>query len=151
MDDFEISTLGQSDEMPATLLYSERPLNVSPELAAIIGLNETIVLQQIRYWLKYSNHEHDGRRWIYNTYAEWKVQFPFWSERTLQRTVAKLVEMGLVIVHRYNENNWDRTNWYTIDYKTYKQLEADRYKVRLQGEDQKNLIAAKRRTRKRKG
>ena len=40
--------------MPPTshrLLIDEPPLMVLPSLAAVIGLNEAIMLQQIHYWL----------------------------------------------------------------------------------------------------
>ena len=53
------------------LLISEQPLQVLPGLAAKIGLNEAIFLQQLHYWLVKSKHEHDELRWVYNTYEEW--------------------------------------------------------------------------------
>jgi hypothetical protein len=63
------------------LLLNEYPLIVLPELAVKIGLNESIVLQQIHYWLiQHEKQEidfHDGRYWVYNSYPEWNKQFPF--------------------------------------------------------------------------
>jgi len=62
--------------LPATpLLIDEEPLLVPPRLAAAIGLNEAIVLQQIRYWLgdKRRPKIRDGRRWVYNTYPQWQT------------------------------------------------------------------------------
>lgn len=85
MDDFESSKL----------LIDEEPLQVLPGLAAVIGLNEAMVVQQLHYWLRRSKHEHDGRKWIYNTLGEWQVQFPFWNEATLQRTMKSLVALKL--------------------------------------------------------
>ena len=35
-------------------LYNEPPLTVSPSLAAAVGLNEAIVLQQVHYWTQNS-------------------------------------------------------------------------------------------------
>jgi DNA-binding PadR family transcriptional regulator len=67
-----------------------------PKLAAAIGLNEAIVLQQL-YWLarqEKNGIERNGRRWIYNTYPEWrKTYFPFWSEDTIMRIFNRLEEM----------------------------------------------------------
>lgn len=91
-------------------------------MAAVVGLNEAIVLQQLQYWLDDSIHEHDGRRWIYNTYAEWQAQFPFWSEKTIQRAMKNLIERGLVVMHRFNKQDWDRTNWYAIEYSEVNRL-----------------------------
>jgi len=65
------------------LLLNEEPLIVLPSLAAHIGLQESIFLQQLHYWLNRSDHERDGHKWVYNSYKEWQKQFPFWSERQL--------------------------------------------------------------------
>lgn len=100
----------------SSLLIDCQPLQVLPSLAKAIGLNEAIFLQQLHYWLGRSKHEHDGRVWVYNTYEEWQAQFPFWSLDTMQRIAKKLVKSGLLVVHQFNKQNWDRRNWYSIDY-----------------------------------
>lgn len=69
-----------------------------PTLATIIGLNESIVLQQVHYWLKIKEKSQqdyiDGRYWVYNTYKQWQEQFPFFSLRTLRRTFSSLEKKG---------------------------------------------------------
>ncbi len=99
------------------LLIHEEPLQVLPSLAAKIGLNEAIMLQQIHYWLRKSKNVRDGKPWIYNTYAEWEKQFPWWSNRTIKRIVDKLRSDGLIeTTSKYNKLNIDQTLWYTINY-----------------------------------
>ena len=109
------------------LLINENPLMVLPSLAAHIGLNEAIVLQQIHYWI--SNPalkcEHGGRKWVYNTVADWKRQLPFFSERTCKRVLASLREMGLVEAENLNRNTFDRTLYYTINYEALQQIEDE--------------------------
>jgi hypothetical protein len=39
------------------LLINESPIMIIPSLAAKIGLNEAVVLQQIHYWLGISKHK----------------------------------------------------------------------------------------------
>ena len=39
------------------LLIQDRPIMILPTLAIKIGLNESIILQQIHYWLLTSKHE----------------------------------------------------------------------------------------------
>lgn len=97
-------------------LINEPPLVLSPTLAALIGLNEAIVLQQMQYWLNKSDKVKDGRTWIYNTYEEWCEQFPFWSKATIKRTILNLESNGFVISANYNKSKFDKTKWYTIDY-----------------------------------
>ena len=98
------------------LLIDDYPILVLPKLAAEIGLNEAIVLQQMHYWLKKSNHNYDGRRWIYNSYKEWEQHFPFWSNATIRRTISSLEKQELLFIGNYNKAGFDNTKWYSIDY-----------------------------------
>lgn len=98
------------------LLLDEHPLLVLPNLAKAVGLNESIVIQQVHYWLQKSKHFHDGCFWIYNSYEKWQEQFPFWSERTLRTIISNLEKSGLLISSNYNRLSIDRTKWYTIAY-----------------------------------
>lgn len=109
--------------MATRLLMDEEPLVILPSLAATIGLNESIVLQQLHYWLERSNHIHEGYKWVYNTYEEWQEQFPFWSISTIRRIINKLEEKGLIIVSNFNKSKIDKTKWYRIDYEKLTQLE----------------------------
>jgi len=106
------------------LLLDEKPLIILPELATKIGLNEAIVLQQINYWLVDSNHIYEGRRWVYNTYAEWQKQLPFWSINTIRRAIAKLETTNLVISGNFNKMKLDNTKWYTINFEELEKLEV---------------------------
>lgn len=100
----------------ANLLLNEYPLLVMPSLAVKIGLNESIVLQQLHYWLQKSPHQREGRRWVYNSYKDWQEQLPFWSDTTIKRAILKLEKMGLVISGNFNKLPIDKTKWYSIDY-----------------------------------
>ncbi len=104
------------------LLINEPPLQVLPSLAKAIGLNEAIALQQLHYWLEKSTHIHDGRRWVYNTAADWQEQLPFWSEPTTRRVFNSLRKMGLVLTGNYNAKGFDKTLWYSIDYVALREI-----------------------------
>ncbi|POA05618.1 conserved phage C-terminal domain-containing protein [Staphylococcus caprae] len=106
----------------SNLLIDDYPILVLPKLATEIGLNEAIVLQQMHYWLNNSNHKHDGKRWIYNSYPKWIEQFPFWSESTIKRTITSLEKQKLIFVGNYNKAGFDRTKWYSINYDTLNKL-----------------------------
>lgn len=105
------------------LLMGEKPLLVIPALAVKVGLNEALVLQQIHYCVKSSTHVIEGRRWIYNIYKEWQLQFPFWSESTIKRTFHSLEKQGLIVSGNWNHSKMDKTKWYTIDYECVEELE----------------------------
>ncbi|OCG12654.1 hypothetical protein [Gilliamella apicola] len=97
-------------------LFNENPVVIDRELATVIGLNEAIILQQMQYWIKKSTHEIDDKTWIYNSVSQWKEQFPFWSESTIDRTIRSLDKLGLLFIGNYNRDRRDRTKWYSINY-----------------------------------
>lgn len=82
-------------------ILDSRPLVLSAELATKIGLNEAIFLQQLTFWLKRTKN---GKNYVYKTYEEWKKEFPFWSESTIKRAVAKLKKMELIKTQRINQS-----------------------------------------------
>lgn len=103
-----------------SLLFKFRPLVVNPQLAERIGLNEAIVLQQLKYWLSETGAgvEHAGRRWIYNSVEQWQQQFPFWSVDTVKRALKSLQNQGIVLVEQLAKSRHDHTNHYAINYES---------------------------------
>jgi hypothetical protein len=108
------------------LLLDEQPLVVLPQLAKLIGLNEAIIVQQIHYWneinKKNNNNFRDGYHWTFNSYQQWIEQFPFWSEKTIKRTITGLENIGIIVSGNYNKMKIDRTKWYRIDEKMLEKL-----------------------------
>lgn len=108
------------------LLFDTYPLIVDPNLAAITGLNEAIILQQLHYWLEINSRDkrncRDGFYWTYNTYEKWQKQFPFWSVRTIRRIISNLEKQGLVVAGNYNRLKIDRTKWYRLNYEKLESL-----------------------------
>ena len=98
-------------------LFNENPLVIDRELATVIGLNEAIILQQMQYWIKKSEHSYDNKTWIYNSVSQWKKQFPFFSESTIGRTIKSLEEKDFLFIGNFNKDKRDRTRWYSINYK----------------------------------
>lgn len=96
-------------------LLNEYPLIVLPSLATKIGLNNAIVLQQIHYWLQKSKTDY-----VYNTYEGWQENFPFWSTKTIQRTITELENQGILV--SYQDASTDRKKYYKIDYYVLEQI-----------------------------
>ncbi|HDR4494281.1 TPA: hypothetical protein QCQ12_003115 [Bacillus cereus biovar anthracis] len=100
----------------SNLLMDSNTILLKPMLAVKIGINEAIVVQQVHYWLERSNHNYDGKKWVFNSLDKWCEQFPFWSKRTLERIFKKLEDENILIVGNYNKLSFDRTKWYSINY-----------------------------------
>lgn len=97
-------------------LINEDPIFFLPTLAVGIGLNEAILLQKIHGWLQCTPKDRSGRNWIYNSYRSWHEQLPFMSESTIKRAIKNLIDEGIVLTENFNENSFDKTLWYSIDY-----------------------------------
>lgn len=105
-----------------------KTLIVNTDLALVLGdLNEAIVLNQLNYWLEINKKADknfiDDRYWVYNSYSDWKANdFPYWSEKTIQRAFTRLESKGIVISANYNKLAIDKTKWYTINTRKLQEL-----------------------------
>lgn len=102
--------------MDTNLLLNESPLVIIPSLAVMIGRNESIVLQQVHYWLKRSKHIKLNRKWVYLTYDQFVEQIPFLSKSTIRRAIKKLEDKGYLLSDNFNRLKIDKTKWYSINY-----------------------------------
>src|SRR5690606_4415244 len=105
------------------LLVNDYAFMVQPSLAAEIGLNEAILLQQIHYWLQTYSTVKNGRKWVYNTYEEWQKQIQFCSVGTIKRAMRSLEKQGFIITDTFNKHRMDQTKWYTINYDKIREFE----------------------------
>lgn len=103
--------------MPGSLLLDEPTIPVLPSLAKAVGLNEAIVIQQLHFLAKSprSGKVINGHKWIYNTYAEWREYFPWWSERTIERIFKELEEVKQFVVSCQPEGRVSRRKYYRLN------------------------------------
>lgn len=105
-----------------------KTLIINTDLALVLGdLNEAIVLNQLNYWIEINKKAEknlvDGKYWVYNSYSDWRINnFPYWSEKTIQRTFTRLENKGVVLSANYNKLAIDKTKWYTIDTEKLQEL-----------------------------
>lgn len=101
------------------MLFVERPLVVNPRLAVEIGLNEAIVLQQIKYWTERSEFKKDASTWVFKTTEDWEEEFPFWSKPTIRRVLKSLEEKGLILTQKLHghffKQSSNQTLWYALN------------------------------------
>jgi len=110
------------------LLLAEPPLVILVELAVRVGLDEAIVMQQLRYWLADERKPpiRDGQRWVCPRDIDFFAPMTHRSVAILEKVLRRLEQAGLVRASdRYNAMPGDRTKWYTLDFEAIEQLAAD--------------------------
>lgn len=121
--------MNETYQSQSSLLIDEPPMLMLPSLAKVLkSADKAIIVQQIHYWLQIKRKAKDTRSfkedrwWVYNSFREWHKQFIWISERTIQRHFKDLVAQGIIIVGNFNNQNYDRTNWYTLSYERLNEL-----------------------------
>ena len=97
---------------------------ITPTIATFIGQNESILLNQILYWISKCGRKIAGQegKWIYNSLAKWHKQFSYWSMYKLRKTIKSLEDLSLIKSIKVNAKRWNHTKWYTINYSEYSKL-----------------------------
>lgn len=89
---------------------------IIPELAVEIGLNESIMLMQISFWINGSNNIREGVYWTYHSIREMhKNYFPYWSIATIHRTIVNLKDQGYILTGEFNKRKNDHTQWFALE------------------------------------
>lgn len=107
------------------LLEQDKCLVLQPELAKLVGRSAALLFQQIHYWISSQTVEgthYDGKKWIYNTYEQWTADLRTISKTTINRSIRKLKDMGLIAVAQFWARRGNRTNHYTINYERLDEL-----------------------------
>lgn len=85
-------------------LIPERPLVISPSLAATIGLEEAILLQVLNdVALLGKGQQQQGRRWFTITANELQPLLPFWQYPQVCRISQSLADKGIILIN--NDRN----------------------------------------------
>ena len=89
---------------------------LNPALACEIGLNESLLLLQLEFWISISDNERDGKQWTYQSTRDIQNKaFPFWSVMTINRGIKSLIKQGLIeSTTKYNKARYDKTRWFTL-------------------------------------
>lgn len=97
---------------------------ITPTIATFIGQNESILLNQILYWISKCGRKIAGQegKWIYNSLAKWHKQFSYWSMYKLRKTIKSLEDLSLIKSIKVNAKRWNHTKWYTVNHSEYNKL-----------------------------
>ena len=117
--DATISKQRRPSKIMSHSLIPERPVLVSPSLAASIGLEEAILLQHLEACCQFSNgnpnttsaivkgnnpsaygksHLPQGYQWAHLSLAALAEQLPFWTPASVRRILQSLIDLGMLII-----------------------------------------------------
>lgn len=101
-------------------------LRILPDLATEIGLNQSIVLLQLDYWIRDADHVRAGRRWTYRSVRDMQRKaFRWWSLDTINRTIQSLIAQRLIFAtDQHNHRQHDRTRWFALNPKGFQPLQT---------------------------
>ena len=105
------------------------------KIAKELGIEEAILIHHFHYWV-YKNaanekHFHDGTYWTYNSKRAFAELFPYMNETKIGRVIKKLEDRKIIKKSNFNEDKWDRTNWYAFTDDGIKLLNNANYDVAL--------------------
>lgn len=104
-------------------------------VAQQLGIEEAIIVHHFYYWIAKNaandRHMHEGLYWTYNTKKAYAALFPYMNETKISRVIKHLDEQGLLAKGNYNENPWDKTNWYAFTYDGIMYLQSVGYDCRV--------------------
>ena len=107
------------------VLEQDKCLVLQPEIAKLVGRSAALLFQQIHYWIASKNVDgiqHHGKKWVYNTYEGWAEDLKTVSKTTVNRSIRKLKDFGLITIEQFWAKNGNRTNHYTINYERVGEL-----------------------------
>lgn len=108
-----------------SIVHNTTVERIVPELAVAIGLNESIVLLQIDFWIGQVPPENykDGKWWTFQSIRDMqKKAFPYWGVATVSRTITSLKERGYIFTGNYNKRKKDTTQWFALNIEKLQEL-----------------------------
>ena len=88
------------------------------DVAERYGLQEAILLDWIVFWLveneRNERNFYEGRCWVFNSAKALAEKFHYLTPNTIQKTLKRLEDAGIIISGNFNKNKFDRTKWYSI-------------------------------------
>lgn len=89
------------------------------QLATIVGLTESILLQHFFWWYLHARNlpdmHREGRVWFYRSVSEIREQFPYLSDGNIRTAIQHLIDRGLVVKGDYSSASMYKATWYSLD------------------------------------
>lgn len=88
------------------------------DVAKEYGIAEAVLINHFQFWITKNKANctnfHDGRYWTFNSQKAMLELFPYLSQKSIRTVLQHLTDRGVIIVGNYNDNLYNRTNWYAF-------------------------------------
>jgi biotin operon repressor len=114
--------------LSAALKPSSRTIPYHPETAAALGGGArgrtlAIIYRQLAYWSKYAKWKGSGgRKFFYKSQKELAGELGY-SEKTINRAIKALKELGLIIVEKLHKTYWRQVFFYYLPQSPHRSTE----------------------------
>ena len=103
------------------------------KIAKKLGMIEAVLLHNIQFWIEKSKannkHFYNDRFWTYNSAKAFAELFSYLSEQQISRALKRLTDEGWLLKDNFNNNPFDRTNWYSLSDKYYDEFMPENREV----------------------
>lgn len=120
------------------VLNNPHTLRIYPQLAKEIGLNESLLLLQLEYWLGVEGEaREDGFIWIRRPVREIQATFTFWSVGTINSIVEALIRKEYVVTADLDQTRGRSGRWFRLNIETIGTLKS----VRVCSESEQSMFS----------
>ena len=92
-------------------------------VACIVGERKAILLKEQYGWCLKNLHNdrniHAGHAWTYNSAKAYAQKFPYWNPKSISRWLKEMEDEGWIASANLNKVAFDRTKWYTVNFRRY--------------------------------
>lgn len=103
------------------------------QVAQQFGVEEAVIIHNLFHWISKNaaneQNQFDGFYWTFNSIKAYSALFPYLNETKIKRIFKNLEEKGCIIKGNFNDDKWDKTNWYTFPLDSLFYLQSVGYNV----------------------
>lgn len=107
--ELRLDTTRMPDFYREELLFPEKPIDISREIAKLTGIKIAIFISAI---LELQN---GPGGWVRKTHVDWLKILPFWDIGVIKRLLKKMETAGLITRYKYTSMTCDRTKSYQVN------------------------------------
>lgn len=103
------------------------------DIAAKYGIEEAILIHNIFFWIQKNAANdrafHEDRYWTYLSQEAMGKLFGYIDARKIRRALKHLFDEGLTVTGNFNDDKFNKTNWYSFTDKALEYLASVGYKT----------------------